>query len=73
MDSKRLKPILKALREANVAKFTLGDMIIEFQPPIPPEFVVSGEETTPNQDMILPDGMFDPRAKLAEINRKVSQ
>ena len=69
MKPRELKAILGILRRAGVAKYTFGDLTVEFGDAAPPAPVQAADDAE-TQQLDLPDGLMDPRPALQRINAK---
>jgi hypothetical protein len=74
VDSRKLKSLLRVLRDAGVTSYTSGDLSVTFgdrNAQIAPEPVAAADGET-GAPLDLPEGVWDPRHRVAEINRKHS-
>lgn len=66
MKSRELASLLRVLKQFGVTSYRAGDISVQFGDLTQPPAVAEKE----SEDLELPPGVIDPRAKLAEIYAK---
>ena len=71
MGIRQLTALLRVLQRAGVTSYTQGDLSLTFGAPLATP--VDAGETQGAGDLATPDGVFDPRSRIAEINAKYAK